>query len=211
MDLVILGDIFCDILANNVKSLPQWNTDVLAQKISTVAGGTGLNTSVHAANYVQWLSKSPKHMEDIKVHLFSAVCNDSLGQICKDRLKDYFPTLVDRVIHAPVEHVSTGSCIVISGHEDRCFITDRGCIRHLAVNWFPEHDLLGSEIPSTSPSAAAANYGTNELTVHTNNRIRHLHIAGYYNCDSLSNGLCDLLCKVKSILYVKRMTYKFFL
>ena len=187
MDLVILGDIFCDIIASKVQSLPKWNTDTLARGgIHTMAGGTGLNNAIHAANYIEWLlasgDESNIQYHNFKVHLFGSVCNDVNGNICKLRINNLSPILIDHCISPPIVTeipFTTSTCIVLSGEEDRCFITDRGCNLILNSSWFDREGLIGDSNSLNSPA-----------------RKRLLHIAGYYNCDNLSNGLVELLQQV---------------
>jgi len=202
MDLIIIGDVICDVVAVNIANLPHWNTDTLAS-ISLLAGGTGLNNAVHASNYIKWLQKVNNLDADIKVHIFSSICDDSNGRICQSKLQELEPVLINHSIIPPTEPSSankeinipmlhrTSTCIVISGSNDRCFITDRGCISNLAIDWFCPRDILGFDhqpiLSSSSPSSSSTNESYSK---------RHIHIAGYYNCNTLPIGLPEFLKKV---------------
>lgn len=233
MDLIIAGDIICDVVASDVTNLPIWNTDSLAKGgILTMAGGTGLNNSVHAANYILWLQKQ-SIQSNIKIHIFSSTCDDTNGKICKERLNQFKPILVDHSIIPPIQPsfsngqmnipmlYRTSTCIVISGSKDRGFITDRGCISNLAVDWFNPSDILGFDVNESSSTEQQVNItsindnnsifndesqsqsnshsqsqSSNKLNQLYSKGKRHIHIAGYYNCTTLPIGLPDFLKQV---------------
>lgn len=151
--LAVIGDIFLDIVATGVNELPsKWSTDSLASSISLLPGGSALNLTVQAANY--------NIINDYKalVSIYSGVGSDQSGLQCKQKLKE--AGVQDKVLMN--EHFRTGTCIVISGEADRSFITDRGCVDDINVDWFDYEDITDSD---------------------------HLHIAGFFNCSSIRNGL----------------------
>lgn len=162
-EIIVIGDIFCDIIATDVINLPAgWGTDTLSKEIKVIAGGTALNITVHGANYSAHLNNGV-----VKLHLLSCTGNDFQGKVCRDAL-DHFCIDTSRVIVN--EFVRTGSCIVLSGATDRSFVTDRGCIKDLEMKWFDQKELFS---PSTS----------------------HIHVGGFYNCDTLQNDVCELFMK----------------
>ena len=255
MELVIIGDIICDVVAVSVVNLPQWNTDTLANGgISTMAGGTGLNNAVHASNYIKWLQKYDNYHNDIKIHIFSSTCDDVNGRICQLKLRECEPILVNHSISPPIEPSPankqmnipminrTSTCIVISGPKDRCFITDRGCISNLAVDWFCPGDILGfdellpwsppthsSVVKKVNDSADAEEAGSSHepllLAVSTRRHNytnasfdplycegkRHIHIAGYYNCNTLPIRLPEFLRQVCTYAYISISVYSVFM
>jgi sugar/nucleoside kinase (ribokinase family) len=160
-EIIIIGDIYCDMIALGVKLPDAWGTDTLSKEIKVVAGGSALNITVHAANYSAHLN------EIVKLHLLSCTGKDFQGQVCRDALDH---RCIDRSRVIVNESVRTGSCIVLSGATDRSFITDRGCIKDLKIDWFNQKELF-----STSTS--------------------HIHIGGFYNCDALQDDVCNLLMR----------------
>jgi len=67
--LRIIGDSFCDVVAASMESLPKLGGDVLAN-ISLVAGGSGINSAIHGANYCSFRELP------IDIELVTAVGND---------------------------------------------------------------------------------------------------------------------------------------
>jgi len=70
----MIGDIFVDLLASNINVLPLWGTDTLS-KIKIIPGGSALNASTHATNFVK-LKNYP-----IKVNLFSSLGDDIFSSL----------------------------------------------------------------------------------------------------------------------------------
>ena len=156
------GDIFFDIIANNVKKLPIWGGDTLASSVELKPGGSCLNTIVHASDY----AKYGLHLDEslIDLHIFSAIgSNDKQGELCYNYLNEHIPFQNNRCVK--IDGFSTPSCIVISGSNDRCFISDRGCIAQLLLNWFQYDELV---------------------------KCSHFHITGYYNCSKIVSNNEDL-------------------
>lgn len=173
--ITIIGDIFCDIVASlNSNSLPTWGTDTLAP-INIIPGGSCLNTTLHGNNYS--LAKN----NNIKFRIFSSVGNDSQGTICtsvfdsKINPNDSKNYVIEKNIMT-INEYRTGSCIVLSGQLDRSFISDRGTNSIMSIDMFDHNRLIDTN---------------------------HIHIAGYYNCDTLIRELPDLLKKVR-----ERCTYR---
>ena len=149
MHIAIIGDIFCDILASRLPQLPQWGEDSLAP-IQILPGGSALNTTIHCAQYINFMHGS------LEVVLHSAVGDDSQAVICCEALRsDGIRTNIVKRSDS-----RTGTCLVLSGNSDRAFITDRGCINDMTLEWFDINDIF---------------------TIGT----RHLHCAGFYNCGAM--------------------------
>ena len=163
--LVILGDTLCDIIAVNVQLIESWGTDTLAEKIRVIAGGSALNIAIHGANFSAQLDKQ------VDIRFLSCTGVDLQGQICRDALRH--PNLDSSKINVN-RNYRTGSCIVISGAEDRSFITDRGCVRDLSVSWFKEEDFFSSF-------------------------VSHIHVGGFYNCDKLKSEVTELFQKARAL------------
>ena len=163
--LVVIGDTFCDIIALDVRLPSTWGTDTLTREIKVVAGGSALNITLHAANYSEFLGS------EVTVHFFSSTGADFQGHVCRDSLQhpclDATKVLID-------ENLRTGSCIVLSGVDDRSFVTDRGCIKDLSSSWFPRDSLLSSS-------------------------MNHIHIGGFYNCDALQSEIPLLLREAREL------------
>ena len=79
----VIGDVFADVLASKVEELPTWGTDTLAA-ISTYPGGSALNSTVHAAYFLD------RTNYDIKINIFSAMGNDNFAGVCKKALGRIF-------------------------------------------------------------------------------------------------------------------------
>lgn len=159
-NIAVIGDIFCDILASNMASLPRWGEDMLSS-ISILPGGSALNTTVHCANYSHF------NINRITVTLHSAVGCDSQAAVCCEKLlqDDAISTNIIKVPNS-----RTGTCLVLSG-EDRAFVTDRGVVNDMVLDWFNLDDIFTTE-------------------------LCHLHCAGFYNCGAMAPQWSLLLKKV---------------
>jgi hypothetical protein len=73
------------------------------------------------------------------------------------------------------ENTRTGSCIVLSGATDRAFISDRGCVDQMTLEWFENLAL-------------------------SDKNLSHLHCAGYYNCTAMRDSWPRLLKMVLTAL-----------
>jgi sugar/nucleoside kinase (ribokinase family) len=155
--ITIFGDLFLDIMATNVENLPTWGTDTLA-RINMLPGGSAFNSCMHAAKFVEFKNYP------LKIRLCGAIgAEDSSSQIFKERLNDVVSIVEDGVIQRSGHR--TGKCIVLSSVNDRCFVTDRGIVDEMDLDWFGKDGILPA--------------GT-----------EHFHIGGYFN---LSNHLRDQL------------------
>ena len=160
----ILGDVFCDIIASGLgDSLPAWGEDKLAG-ISIFPGGSALNIAMHGATYAKFVESRV-----FEVALFSAIGNgDFYSKFVENELDALSPLLKNHVLKR--SHQRTGTCIVLSGKKDRCFITDRGCMQEMNLSWFSWDLLLNAD---------------------------HIHIGGFYNCNGLhgENNNLKQLCQ----------------
>jgi sugar/nucleoside kinase (ribokinase family) len=164
-DLVIIGDVFCDIIALDVKLIDSWGTDTLSKEIRVLAGGSALNIAVHGANYSVLLGSH------VKIRFFSETGNDFQGDVCRRALNHL--CIDSSNLNSKIGN-RTGSCIVLSGATDRSFVTDRACIKDLSLNCFEEKDYLSES-------------------------NGHIHIGGFYNCDTLQAEVPELLRRAKSM------------
>ena len=154
----ILGDVFVDIIVRTADDrLPSWGGDVLTEEpIVMAAGGSALNTAVHAAE------------RGLAVKLFSAVGHDPWASVARGRLAEAGVELREP---AALAAMPTGSCLVLAGPSDRCFVTYRGGAGMMESRHFDAGELA---------------------------RCPHLHVAGYYNLTVLRRGLGGLLREAKS-------------
>lgn len=124
--LGIIGDIFCDILCSGITALPAWNSDTLTSSIQFLAGGSALNTAVHAASYLEYAKRG----KDVIITMHGTVGNDNPGLICIKKLEDH--KIINRV-NVLRNGDRTGSCVVLACPGDRAFVTDRGCVDTFSV------------------------------------------------------------------------------
>lgn len=112
----MVGDAFVDVLANGVSELPRWNSDTLSTSIELNSGGSAMNSALHLSELG----------EDVVFHT-------ALGTA------DYFGSFLRstaasrrlRMVAQEPEGKTTGSCVVISGENDRTFVTCRGAVDEL--------------------------------------------------------------------------------
>ena len=97
--------------------LDRWGKDSLCNDISIIAGGSLLNSAVHGANF------SSYHSANIQLNAFGVVGRDIQGDICMKALNQR-DMLRNNVI--VTSDCPTGTCIVLSGRQDRSFVTNRG-------------------------------------------------------------------------------------
>ena len=170
--LTIIGDIFCDVIATNIHELPKWGEDSLTQKIQIMAGGSALNITVHGAHYLQYRSSRPTTIStspSLRLKLLSCTGGDLQGQLCKAKLQCL--SNIDSSCIVSKDEWRTGSCVVLSGQNDRSFVTDRGCIDQLSVSLFDE-------------------------SMFQFNDTCHFHVGGFYNCIKLCQEVLPFFKKV---------------
>ncbi|EGZ26267.1 hypothetical protein PHYSODRAFT_345114 [Phytophthora sojae] len=164
VNFAVLGDAFVDVVAGTLApdQLPQWGGDVeCSRPIQLQPGGSALNTATHLANLS---SRNPQH--ELHVALHTAVGNDSFANVLKAHLAER-----QVVLSSPtLGNVPTGVCIVLSGANDRSFITHYGATRKFSVEHIDEKMVLSAD---------------------------HLHIGGFYSCACLRTKLKPLLQKAR--------------
>ena len=167
--LTIIGDIFCDVIATNIQELPKWGEDSLTQKIQILAGGSALNITVHGAHYLQYRSSLLPTSPSLRLKLLSCTGGDLQGQLCKAQLQRF--SNIDTSCIVSKDEWRTGSCVVLSGQNDRSFVTDRGCIDQLSISLFDE-------------------------SMFQFNETCHFHIGGFYNCIKLCQEVLPFFKKI---------------
>ncbi|KAF4671865.1 hypothetical protein FOL47_001160 [Perkinsus chesapeaki] len=167
--VAIVGDSFCDVICRLEKDdLPQWGEDRLAKSVDRLAGGSALNCAV-------WLRYCNPAATVSIVKTFDD--GDFAGQVLKARLNE------SRVKILPLRGIQqqydSGVCVCLSGTEDRAFVSKRGTIGKMKSS-----DI---DIDAFFESMS-----------HDDTPIRHLHLAGYYNCEGLWEGAVDLVSRAKA-------------
>lgn len=162
----VIGDIFCDVLAGPVRDMPVWGADALAS-IRLLPGGSGLNTVLHGANYAAAVSQQQRHDSRrtgsaAVFRYFSSIGDDAQGELLQ-RAVDNAP-LVENHLSKRIGQ-RTPTCIVLSGPADRAFVSDRGCIDVMQLDWFDMVKLLDCD---------------------------HIHVAGFFNCTSMRHQVKQL-------------------
>eukprot|EP00611_Tribonema_gayanum_P012587 TRINITY_DN23208_c0_g1_i1.p1 TRINITY_DN23208_c0_g1~~TRINITY_DN23208_c0_g1_i1.p1 ORF type:complete len:382 (-),score=50.00 TRINITY_DN23208_c0_g1_i1:75-1220(-) len=167
MNIDIIGDVFVDVIAGPIHSLPSWGGDTLVQKpIKLMLGGSGGNMAAHTTGAIgQHLLQG----RAVQCRLHSAVAADELGQFARQQLQARGITLKEKLGGA---RGAQGACLVISGLQDRCFITHRG-----NTATFRQSDLC---------QECLANSG-------------HVHIAGYYNMDAFRDDVPELFERMRRL------------
>eukprot|EP00933_Yihiella_yeosuensis_P029015 TRINITY_DN22754_c0_g1_i1.p1 TRINITY_DN22754_c0_g1~~TRINITY_DN22754_c0_g1_i1.p1 ORF type:complete len:323 (-),score=50.21 TRINITY_DN22754_c0_g1_i1:35-1003(-) len=159
----VVGDALVDVLANGIPAIPSWGGDVYASGIHIKPGGCGLNTAVHLASVVA---------QETSVTFHGCVGHDTSAKIISARLEEagVRPCLV------ALEDHPTGSCVVLSGSDDRSFITCMGAAGAIAA----EH-LKG--IMEALRSAQKSRF--------------HIHFAGFYSYGPLRFELPDFIVSLR--------------
>ena len=153
--VLVVGDLFLDMQVNGIKSLPSWNEDCLVDNIELLPGGSSANTARQLCVF-----------PNINVDIFSVIGNDQLSQILINLIKDEQCNFILKR-----QNSSMQTCIVLSGDNDRSFITNRNNLKFLNCQ------LLDSHFKSSK-----------------NKSYDHVHIGGFYNCFGLhSMDLIKLL------------------
>jgi sugar/nucleoside kinase (ribokinase family) len=125
-------------------------------------------------------------------HIFSETGNDFQADICNKALThELIVNHIHRNINKP-----TASCIVLSGQNERTFISDRGCINDMNLSCFDENILLSRS------EYSECNNVSNELNRNESIIPKHIHCAGYYNCELLIPQIPDFFQKVILLIYI---------
>lgn len=154
--VVVLGDIFVDLMVQS-DSLPVWDSDtVTTTPISALAGGSGLNTATHLSASFQ-----------VPTSMWSAIGsgkNDAWSALLHAHA-----TRARFQLRGALNCVATGVCVVMTGKHDRAFITHRGPIGEMhLVETAPAPETSGCCQPGIDVHALLENLAPGG----------HLHIAG---------------------------------
>lgn len=152
MKIAIVGDSFVDIGAGSIDHVPNWGEDVATSApIALSPGGSALNTCIHLQSL---LRTSPSSTDNHIISFYSAIGQDHYRDFICNFLNQEHGLELSHVAILP--HQPTGVCIVLSGKDDRCFVTHYGATRAFNIQaHVDEGALLSSD---------------------------HVHFAGYYNC-----------------------------
>ncbi|CAJ1392881.1 unnamed protein product [Effrenium voratum] len=105
--IAMTGDIFIDIVAP-VKKLPQWDSDVEAESVKMLPGGSALNQGRHL------------HALGLDVRFFGAVGNDSMGRSLLQQIAGQgFPIETIKMF----SNLPSSVCMVLTGPADRAFVS----------------------------------------------------------------------------------------
>jgi sugar/nucleoside kinase (ribokinase family) len=183
----IVGDAFADVycyLDDNTPEVRIGGDARLTQPMTTVAGGSGVNTSTHLQSLINNFGIDGGSYQ---VNLQTVINeNDQYGAILASHSKQHgFNLLNRRVSDFPSYFFgtqesmqqdvgkSTGHCAVIVARGERSFMTHLGCIE----------DFKGSHIIDES--------------INGSYDLQHLHVTGYYNIVCFWDG--DLKQKLAEI------------
>ncbi|KAJ9466722.1 2-dehydro-3-deoxygluconokinase [Diplonema papillatum] len=172
MRVVVLGDVYHDIVAGTVGSLPGWGEDRVVGNVKMTLGGSAANTARHLA------SLEGGGGGGVETFLLGAIGDDTIGKLSLDTLRGsgLVPWWQGSDGLHPVaicEKTPTGTCVVLSGKSDRAFVSCNG-----ANDAF---DVLKNEDAVAIMESAS-----------------HIHVHGYYNCASLQTAdFAALLQRVK--------------
>jgi len=138
MKIHVIGDAFCDIVAQGIHTLPAWGGAASALSIKHYAGGSALNTAVHIKSL---LGKGGAD----EVVFFTAMGekSDFARLILENHLKEWNVILRAKYI----ADYPTGTCIVLSGEGERAFVTSPGAVtmfspKHLDLDEIARCDHL---------------------------------------------------------------------
>ena len=174
LSIDVIGDAFADVYCFLESGLPTLGGDSrLTEPISTVPGGSALNTTTHLASLIRYFIGGNSD----KLSLQTVVNeNDVYGKLIIDHAAQHnFKLINRRISNVPSCFIgtsdaqkfgdkSTGHCAVIVAGGDRSFMTHLGCME----------DFRGSHILMSSPSP--------EVT------RQHVHISGYFNIPGFWHG-----------------------
>eukprot|EP01064_Diplonema_japonicum_P033959 TRINITY_DN6856_c0_g1_i1.p2 TRINITY_DN6856_c0_g1~~TRINITY_DN6856_c0_g1_i1.p2 ORF type:complete len:326 (+),score=78.35 TRINITY_DN6856_c0_g1_i1:41-1018(+) len=139
----VIGDIYVDVVASQLSSLPGWGEDRTVGVIKTILGGSAANTARHMKGI------NP----NLQIALIGSIGNDANGAstvqtLRESGLEDWCETGPASI--APDE--VTGSCIVLSGAADRAFVSCNGA--------------NGGLYPHKDPDAVKFMKGSSHIHVH---------------------------------------------
>ncbi|EKX40257.1 hypothetical protein GUITHDRAFT_56891, partial [Guillardia theta CCMP2712] len=162
--ICVIGDAFVDILACPLDRMPSWGSDVDCPSISQHPGGSALNVAIHLGE----LLRGTPHT----CSFYGLVGDDEFGRFLRSKLAD--SNVEDRTQSSGDSEASTGVCIVLSGSNDRGFVTHVGATSKLGVGHLQEI-----------------------LEVDCRRKRLHVHVSGFYSCPSLQQQLPAFLDKLR--------------
>lgn len=161
--VVILGDVFADLFCFLEGGLPTkvGGDSRLAKPITTVAGGSGLNTATHLMGI---MSTSEKTYCNVRVYsAFNP--NDEYGKLVCQHATEHNFSLINT---CDDNDASTGHCAVIVASDERTFMTHLG-----AMEKFKATDIDIDSVLQVQP---------------THSGCLHIHVAGYFNIPGFWKG-----------------------
>jgi hypothetical protein len=126
--VLVVGDVFVDVLAGPLDRLPRWGKDTYSpHAIEALAGGSAQNTASGLGSL------------GVSTTLFSAVGADAFADVVRKRL-------VDRGVAFQVAanipgDLPTGTCIVLVGEGDRGFVSHYGVADEWSLDELSAHYL----------------------------------------------------------------------
>jgi len=179
--VIVLGDVFADLVCHLDGSLPSeaGGDTRLVHPITTMAGGSGLNTCTHLCSLMMAptttttttttpSSKSSTYSGGGEggVSLYTAVNeSDPYGTLVCNHAKQHGFDLHN--CHPDASNKSTGHCAVLVANGERSFLTHLG-----VMETFEAKDIDTSQLLSRASSS----------------RQLYVHVAGYYNIPGFWNG-----------------------
>ena len=135
-----------------------------------MAGGSALNVAVHLGEILK--AHNTRGYGRSRASFFGLVGDDAFGRVLRKRLAD--SDVGDAMLNSGDQ--GTGVCIVLSGPDDRGFVTQIGatgqlCIQHLG--------------------------GVSEIIRSAENDSVSLHVSGFYSCHALQPDLAVFLGGVR--------------
>jgi len=157
--IAVVGDAFVDILVPVGKEMPAFGSDTLARSaIQQTCGGSSCNTASQLASLSQGLGW--------KVQFFTAIGNDGWKEVIQKQSQragfSLHPIIFDEI--------KTGVCVVLSGSQDRGFVTYNGAMEHFRTEHLDPKELAKAE---------------------------HIHFGGFFNIPGLWKSLPELLISVR--------------
>jgi sugar/nucleoside kinase (ribokinase family) len=171
--VTVIGDMFCDIITDNVEEVPKWGEEEYVSTPMTIqGGGSGLNT----AAWLHYLSSSlhvtvPHTAGRMRNNVF----NDCVARTIEQAGLYVVAPLNDPASHCEIADLSdrisceveqdrlnwdTGTSLCLGSGGRRCFINYRGGSGEFQLTDFSFDSLIP--------------FGT-----------QHVHFAGFYNCPGL--------------------------
>ncbi|CAN0424101.1 unnamed protein product [Ascophyllum nodosum] len=131
----------------------------------TESGDVGVEGATEAASAGR-AGPVAKPIDGVGCHLHSSIASDTMGNILRNDLEELG---VNWSQSREPRH--QGTCVVLTGREDRSFVTHRGSVAEFCRDDIDVPRLLASS---------------------------HVHVAGFYNCPALADDLPGLLAEARA-------------